>query len=109
MRAGLDSASIEPLFPCICKDGEVDYWDERVWRRLKVAIEKASGVKFRWKDLRPTFAQKAKDLGAPIEAVSKCLRHTSARTTELHYAWIRSDTAFSLVRQAWEAPAVKIL
>jgi integrase len=106
---GLDPRAVEPLFPYISKDGKVDYWNERVWRRLKVQIELASGVRFKWKDLRPTFAQKSKDLGAPIEAVSKCLRHTSTRTTELYYARIRSDTAFSLIRQAWEAPTVKSL
>jgi integrase len=106
---GLDARTVEPLFPYIAEDGQVDYWNERVWQRLKVRIEQASGVRFKWKYLRPTFAQKAKDLGAPIEAVSKCLRHTSTRTTELYYARIRSDTAFSQVRQAWEAPTVKIL
>ena len=108
-RVGLEARSAEPLFPYIAKDGKVDYWNERIWQRLKVQVEMASAIKFRWKDLRPTFAQKSKDLGAPIEAVSQCLRHTSTRTTELYYARIRSDTAFSLVRQAWEAPAVKIL
>jgi hypothetical protein len=43
-----------------------------------------------------------------FEAVSKSLRHTSTRTTELYYARIRSETAFSQMRQAWEAPAVII-
>lgn len=98
---------MEPLFPYETKEGVVDYWIQQIWGKLKEAIEVAAGTKFRWKDLRPTFAQKAKDLGAPIEAVSKCLRHTSTRTTELYYARIRSDTAFSQVRQVWEAPAVK--
>lgn len=106
---GLDPRTVEPLFPYISKKGEVDYWNESIWRRLKAEVELASGVRFRWKDMRPTFAQKAKDLGVPIEAVSQCLRHTSTRTTELYYARIRSDTAFSLIRQAWEASAVKSL
>jgi len=108
-KTGQDPRAVEALFPYIAEDGTVDYWNERVWQRLKVRIEQASGIRFRWKDLRPTFAQKAKDLGAPIEAVSRCLRHTSTRTTELYYARIRSDAAFSQVRQAWEAPTVKIL
>lgn len=108
-KTGLDAREVEPLFPYITKKGHVGYWNESAWRRLKFQIEQASGIRFKWKDLRPTFAQKAKDLGAPIEAVSKCMRHTSTRTTELYYARIRSDTAFSLVRQAWEAPTVKIL
>jgi integrase len=98
---------VEPLFPYLDTKGNVGYWHERVWNKLKPQIELASGVRFRWKDLRPSFAQKAKDNGAPIEAVSKCMRHGSTATTEKYYARIRSETAFSLVRQAWEAPVVK--
>jgi len=31
----------------------------------------ANAVRFKWKGLRTAFAQKSKDLGAPIEAVSE--------------------------------------
>jgi integrase len=101
---GLEPASVEPLFPYIGRDGKTSYWTPRQWNRLKVFVGQASGVSFRWKDLRPTFAQYAKDKGAAIEAVSKALRHTSTRTTEMYYARIRSESAFSQMRQAWEAP-----
>jgi len=105
---GLNPLEVEPLFPYICSNGKVGYWSEALWRKLKKHVEIASGVRFRWKDFRPTFAQMAKDRGAPIEAVSKCLRHTNTRTTEQYYARIRSDTAFSLVRRVWEAPVEEI-
>jgi integrase len=104
---GLNPMDVEPLFPFISKGGKVGYWQLAMWEKLKIAIEKASGVSFRWKDFRPTFAQKAKDLGASIEVVSKSLRHTSTRTTELYYARIRSETAFSQMRQVWEASVAK--
>ncbi|MEM0342901.1 MAG: site-specific integrase [Thermoplasmata archaeon] len=104
---GLNPLEVEPMFPYISKKGKVSYWDCRVWNKLKAQIELASGIRFQWKELRPTFAQYAKDKGAPIEAISKCLRHTSTRTTELYYARIRDENAFSLVRQAWEAPVEK--
>ena len=103
---GLNPLDVEPMFPYISKKGKVSYWDHRVWNKLKVHLELASGIRFQFKVLRPTFAQYAKDKGAPIEAISKCLRHTS--TTELYYARIRDENAFSLVRQAWEAPVVKV-
>jgi integrase len=101
---GLNPLEVEPLFPHIYPSGKVRYWSDPLWRKLKKHVEIASGVRFRWKDFRPTFAQMAKDRGAPIEAVSKCLRHTNTRTTEQYYARIRSETAFSLVKRAWEAP-----
>lgn len=107
-KIGADPQTVEPLFPFVSVDGKVGYWSQAMWAKLKQQIEYVSGVHFRWKDFRPTFAQKAKDEGAPIEAVSKCLRHTSTRTTETYYARIRSETAFSQVRQVWEAPVVGI-
>ncbi|HEX9907657.1 MAG TPA: site-specific integrase, partial [Thermoplasmata archaeon] len=99
---GVNPGQVEPLFPYLSSDRKADYWHERIWNRLKAHLELASGVRFKWKTLRPSFAQRAKDMGAPIEAVSKCMRHTSTRTTELYYARIRSESAFSLVRQAWK-------
>ncbi len=101
---GLDPATVEPLFAYIDRDGKPAFWTQRQWTRLKMFVEQASGATFRWKDLRPTFAQKSKDLGVLIEAVSKALRHTSTLTTEKYYARMRSESAFSQMRQAWEAP-----
>jgi len=103
---GLNPAEVEPLFPYFAKDGSVGCWGHQIWIRLKSHIELASGTKFKWKEMRPTFAQKSVDLGVPIEAVSKALRHRSTTTTEEYYARIRSESAFSKLRQAWEAPVV---
>lgn len=99
---GQNPSSVEPLFPYLNKHGEFQYWHQTAWNRLKQHIELVTEVRFKWKNLRPTFAQRAKDMGAPIEAVSKCMRHTSTRTTELYYARIRSESAFSQVRQCWK-------
>lgn len=85
----------------------VGYWSQVMWGRLKRQMELATGVRFRWKNFRPTHAQRLKDLGAPIEAVSKCLRHTDTRTTERYYARIRNETAFSQVRRVWETPVAR--
>lgn len=104
---GLDP-EIEPLFPYLKKSGIVVYWSQAMWTKLKVSVELASGVPFRWKDLRSTFAQEAKDKGVSIEAVSKAMRHSNSSTTEKFYARIRSETAFSQMRQAWEAPIAEI-
>jgi len=78
--------------------GKVGTWSWVMWRQLEKQIELTTGVRFRWKDMRPTFAQEAKDAGSPIEVVSKALRHTDTRTTEEYYARIRRETAFSQLR-----------
>lgn len=106
-EVGLDPQKVDPLFPYISKRGKVGYWNHRMWSKLKCHIELVAGTRFRWKDMRPTFAQQAKDADSPIEAVSKALRHTDTRTTEQYYARIRSETAFSQLRQAWEAAAAR--
>ena len=57
--------------------------------------------------LRASFDEKLKDAGAPIEAVSKALRHTTVATTEKFYARIRSKAAWDSLERAWEAPSVQ--
>ncbi|MEM0343651.1 MAG: site-specific integrase [Thermoplasmata archaeon] len=98
-----DAATVEALFPFISRNGKVGNWSAAMWAKLKAHIELASGVSFRWKDFRPTLAQVCKDAGAPIEAISKVLRHSSSMTTERYYARIRPESAFSQVRAAWQA------
>ena len=97
----------EALFPYITKRGRFGYWSQPMWSKLKKQVEIASGTEFRWKDFRPTYAQKLKDMGAPIEAVFKCLRHTDTGTTERYYARTRSENAFSQARRVWETPVAK--
>lgn len=103
----VDHEALFPLFPFISMNGRVGYWSTAMWAKLKAHVELAVGFRFRWKDFRPTYAQRLKDLGAPIEAVSKCLRHKDTGTTEEYYARIRSETAFSQVRRVWETPVAE--
>jgi len=105
---GLEPSEVEPLFPYLDGDGQVRYWTQALWSKLKADVVRASEVAFKWKDLRATFAQIAKDRGVPIEIVSKSLRHSSTKTTETWYARIRSESAFSLMRRVWEAPVAEI-
>ena len=100
--AAIGKADIEAMFPIISTKGEAGFWSPAMWAKLKKAVEVASGEHFRWKDFRPTFAQTLKDADAPIEAISKCLRHSSTRTTEQFYGRIRAESAFSQVRAAWQ-------
>ena len=99
-EAGIDEH--EALFPFRSQNGKVGYWSSAMWSKLKCQLELASGIRFRWKDFRPTFAQKCKDGGANIESVSKAMRHKDTKTTEAYYARIRSESAFSDVRAAWQ-------
>jgi integrase len=67
-------------------------------------LERESGINFRWKDLRPTFGQCAKDRGVPIEDISKAMRHSSTAVTEAYYARVRASSAFETIKQALKVP-----
>ncbi len=77
-------------------------------RKVKAELVERSGVKFRGlKTFRASFAQEAKDRGAPIEAVSCALRHKTTATTEKWYARIRADNAFAEIQAAFRRPVLK--
>ena len=103
---GSDPSAVEALVPFVSpKTGLIGPWDDSVLIRLKCEIARAAGVPFKLKDFRPTFARANKDLGVGIEAVSKMLRHSTTRTTELFYARIRDDKAFAEAERAWKVRA----
>ncbi len=105
---GRDPNAVEPLLPfwnrSSTKNPIVGYWEEARRNDLQRAVERVSGLGFKWKDRRPTFAQTAKDRGVPMEAISKALRHTSTATTEAYYSRIRATTAFESLRRAFSVP-----
>lgn len=103
IKNGTDPINIEPLFVFISQKGKVGYWCDSMWRKIKKEVEEISEITFKWKNLRPSYAQICKDIGAPIEVVSRALRHTSTKTTEEFYARIRSETAWEKLRKNWEA------
>lgn len=98
-----------PLIPFFPKNhGEPTHWSEGMWRKLKRKVVEVSGIPFRWKDLRPTFAQICKDKGMDIELISKMLRHTSIETTQRYYARIRSEVAFEEFERIWDTPTISV-
>ena len=84
----------EPLVPRIWRDGNVGYWTDALWGKVKARAECLADTPFRIGELRATFAQMCKDRGASIEVVSRALRHRFVLTTEMYYARIRPDAAF---------------
>lgn len=97
----LDPARVEPLIPNA--DGRT--YSEAFWRQVRLRVFREAGLdRTSFRVLRPSFAQKLKDHGAPIEAVSRALRHSSTATTEKFYARIRSRAAWDVLERAWDAP-----
>ncbi len=107
-EAYLGGETCEVLIPYRRVSGDLGPWSEAMLRKLKAEMERASGVRFHLRTLRPTFAQTAKDAGVPIEAVSRALRHSSTRTTEAYYARMRGEDAFREIARAFERPVVKV-
>jgi len=72
------------------------------WSKLKKKIQRAAGVRFKWKDFRSTFCQRSIDNGAKVESVSVLLGHSSTKITETYYGRIRNDKAMEEVAKALE-------
>jgi integrase/recombinase XerD len=107
-RAYLDGTDSEWLVPYRRVSGEIGPWSDPVFGWLKSELARRSGVVFSLKTFRATFAQNAKDRGAPIEAVSRALRHASTHTTEAYYARIRADDAFAEIERAFARPLLRV-
>jgi len=101
---GLDAKNIQALFP----NEKGEYMSANGWRWMRIRVYRTAGIEGNYKVLRPSFGQKLKDAGAPIEAVSKALRHSSTVTTERFYARIRSEKAWDTLEALWERPKISI-
>jgi integrase len=82
------------LVPRQFKDGHLDCWSQSTWNKLKLSIERASGIDFTWKNLRPSYAKIQREhYGASLEAVSVTLGHSTTTTTEQYYHRIEMGDA----------------
>jgi integrase/recombinase XerD len=99
---GLDSSRVDPLIPAW--GGK--HYSEAGWKGVRVKAFRTAGIRGNFRELRPAFARRAKKGGAPIEAISKRLGHTSTNTTEAFYARIEDEDAEDEVIRAWESIGV---
>jgi len=107
--AYLGGQDCEWLIPYRRVSGEIGPWSAAMLRKLKADLQERSEVSFRGlKTFRATFAQRAIDAGARIEAVSRAMRHGSTKTTERYYARIRADDAFAEIERALARPALRV-
>lgn len=91
----------EQLIPRITAKGVTHYYSSNHFRKLKGEVQRLSGIEFRLKDFRSTYAQLLKDKGLAIEKVSKVLGHSSTETTERFYARIRDVSIFDDINNLW--------
>lgn len=86
-----------------CEAGQDLCYSSNAFRKLKKEVEEISGVNFRLKDFRPTFAQSTIDLDPNLlPDVSTALGHSSVKTTQRYYAQISCDHAANRLEDAWE-------
>jgi integrase/recombinase XerD len=98
----------EQLIPRANAKGEAHYYSSNHFRKLKGEVQRLSGIDFRLKDFRSTYAQLLKDKGLAIEKVSKVLGHSSTETTERFYARIKDVSIFDEINDLWlDKPDVK--
>ncbi len=103
-QLGLDPKRVKPLLP----DEKGECYSAYCWRTARWKVFKDLGIDdMPYKTLRPSFGQHPKNNGAPIEAVSKVLRHQSVATTEQFYARIQTKQAWDTLEQYWQTPEVE--
>jgi len=101
-KAGIDTA--EPLIPRV-KIGKATYYTVPGFRRMQLSIEAASGVDFRWKDMRPIFIQRILDKDpSKLYEAAVLAGHMNPYTTLRYYATIRNDLAIERVQAMMSAP-----
>ncbi|HEY3420618.1 MAG TPA: site-specific integrase [Methanomassiliicoccales archaeon] len=84
------------------RNGEDKPYSENHFRELKKEVQEISGINFRLKDFRPTFATMSveKDPNLLVD-VSAQLGHSNLMTTQRYYAQISADSAGSRLEKAW--------
>ncbi len=85
------------------RSGDDRPYSENHFRELKKDIQVISGVDFKLKDFRPTFATMsvAMDPNLLVD-VSAQLGHSSVMTTQRYYAQISAESAGSRLEKAWD-------
>jgi len=88
----IEKSDARPLIPTM-KRGSADFYSVNSFQKIKRRIEELSGIRFKLKDFRTTFAQQIIDQKPSLLShVSKALGHSSTSTTEKHYARVRDDS-----------------
>jgi integrase len=93
------------LIPKAGKGRKGEFYSANAFYIMKSKVERISGIKFRIKDFRSTYAQMNIDRDPSLlPDVSKFMGHATTKTTEEHYGRIKDQTAFLRVERAWESP-----
>lgn len=105
-QLGFDPVQVKPLFP----NENGGFYSADGWRTARWKVFRDLGIDdMPYKALRPSFGQHLKNNGAPIEAVSKALRHQTVATTEQFYARIQTEQAWNTLERYWQTPKVEVV
>lgn len=86
-----------------CDGGRNTHYCSNTFRKIKKEVQELSGVEFRLKDFRPTFATATVDIDPNLlPDVSIALGHATIKTTQQFYAQIKNDDAAKRIEEAWE-------
>ena len=78
-------------------------------RKIKNKIEKETGVDFKLKDFRSTYATLAyKHAPEKKEAISKQMRHESSKTTDRYYISYESCEAAKHLKDEWKKSTINL-
>ncbi len=83
--------------------GRDEPYSSNHFRKLKKEVQELSGISFRLKDFRPTFATLSVEMDPNLLVdVSAQLGHSNLATTQRYYAQISAESAGSRLEKAWD-------
>lgn len=91
----------EALFPKASKHSGGDSYTQQGFSRLRLIVQKETGIIFDGRATRRTYGQTGIDQGVPIDAISRMLGHSSTKTTEKYYCRRSNEAAIAEARKVW--------
>jgi integrase/recombinase XerD len=92
----------EALFPKTDEHpGGNGVYTQQGFSRLRLIVQKETGVIFDGRATRRTYGQTGIDQGVPIDAISRMLGHSSTKTTEKYYCRRSNEAAIAEAQKVW--------
>lgn len=94
--------NIKPLIPSVKNSKNNYFYTHEAFYQMRRRLGELSGISFKIKDYRASFAQMLMDNGERTETISYLMGHANCDTTNRFYARIKKSSALKNVNKTWD-------